>query len=144
MRAPILQLSATLTWQETCKETGMAQKLLLIDENIQLLTLVGDYLSNLGYEVHRARESDEAEALLKNYEYSIVITGTDWEDFGHSQHSLTQYIRNLVYRPRMVLLEETDASYCATPLPGDDATLVVEKPVSLLRLGDLMRELTNG
>ncbi len=122
----------------------MAQKLLLIDENIQLLTLVGDYLSNLGYEVHRARESDEAEALLKNYAYAIVITGTDWENFGDTGRNLTQYIRDLVDRPRMIFLEETNASSCATPLPGDGATLVVEKPVALLRLGDLMRELTNS
>jgi DNA-binding NtrC family response regulator len=122
----------------------MAQKLLLIDENIQLLTLVGDYLSNLGYEVHRARESDEAEALLKNYVYAIVITGTDWENFGDSGHNLTQYIKDLVNRPRMIFLEETVARSRAIPLPGDGATLVVEKPVALLRLGDLMRELTNS
>jgi len=122
----------------------MAQKLLLIDENIQLLTLVGDYLSNLGYEVHRARESDEAEAFLKNYVYAIVITGTDWENFGDTGQNLTQYIKDLVDRPRMIFLEETNVSSCATPLPGDGATLVVEKPVALLRLGDLMRELTNS
>jgi DNA-binding NtrC family response regulator len=121
----------------------MARKLLLIDENVQLLTLVGDYLSKLGYEVHRARESDEAEALLKNYEYSTVITGADWEDFGNTGQTLTQCIKNLVYRPRMIVLEETVASASATALPGNGATLFVEKPLSLLRLGDLMQELAS-
>jgi DNA-binding NtrC family response regulator len=118
----------------------MARKLLLIDENVQLLTLVGDYLSKLGYEVHRARESDEAEALLKNYEYSTVITGADWEDFGDTGRTLTQCIKNLAYRPRLIVLEQTAASTCATALPCNDATLFVEKPVSLLRLGSLMQE----
>lgn len=119
----------------------MAQKLLLIDENIQLLALIGDYLSKLDYEVHRASESDEAEALLKNYKYSAIITGIDWENFGDTGHNLTQCIKSLVHRPRIIFLKETEASFCAAPSPDDEAILVVEKPVSLLLLGDLMHEL---
>jgi DNA-binding NtrC family response regulator len=119
----------------------MAQKLLLIDENIQLLALTGNYLSKLGYEVHRASEFDEAEALLKNYKYSVVITGTDWEDFGDTGHNLIQCIKSLVHRSRIIFLKETEASFRAAPSPDDEAILVVEKPVSLLLLGDLMHEL---
>lgn len=121
----------------------MAQKLLLIDENSRLLTLVGDYLSNLGYEVHRASESDEAAALLKNYQYSIVITGTDWEDFGAPGGNLVQTLKGLAYCPKIVRLEESGSKSGASPALKDDTTMVVEKPIGLLRLGDLMHELTN-
>lgn len=137
----IIRLTRTLTWQETCFATRMTQKLLLIDENSQLLTLVGDYLSKLGYEVHRASESDEAEALLKNYEYSVVITGTDWKEFGNTGRTLTQCIKCLVHRPRIILLKEFEASSPAASLSDDEAILVAEKPVSLLRLGDLVQEI---
>jgi DNA-binding NtrC family response regulator len=119
----------------------MAQKLLLIDENCQLLSLVGDFLSNLGYEVHRARESDEAEALLKNYRYAIIITGTELASFGSPEHNLARCIESLVPKPRIVRLKETQASSCIAPMQGDPPVLVIEKPVSLLRLGDLMREM---
>ncbi len=119
--------------------TSMARRLLLIDENIELLTLVGNYLSSLGCEVHRASESDEAAALLKNYKYSVIIIGTDWENFQDTGEHLTQSIKGMVERPRIILLKEDDASSYVTPLLGDDAILVVEKPVSLLRLGDLVR-----
>ena len=119
----------------------MMQKLLVIDENVQLLTLVGDYLSKFGYEVHRASESDEAEALLKNYKYSVVITGTDWKEFGDTGGTLTQCIKRLVHRPKIIFLTELEASSRSTTLPDDEAILVVEKPVSLLRLGDLVHQL---
>ena len=120
----------------------MAPRLLLIDEDIRLVALVGDYLSKLGYEVHRASESDEAVALLKNYKYSVVIAGTDWKEFGNTVHNLTQYLKNLADRPRIILWEKPPASPGATPEPGDNAVWVVEKPVSLLRLGELMSQLS--
>jgi len=94
--------------------------------------------------VHRACESDEATALLKHYQYSIIITGTDWEDFGGAGNKLTQCIKSLEYRPRVVLLEETHLAPSVIPPLDDDATLVIEKPVSLLRLGDLMQRITSA
>jgi len=120
----------------------MAQKLLLIEENAQLLTLVGDYLSNLGYEVHRASESDEAEALLKNYRYPIVITGTDWENFKGPGTNLSQYIKKLAHHPKVVVLQESRSRMRTAP--GDDLAMVIEKPVSLLRLGDLLHKLMSN
>jgi DNA-binding NtrC family response regulator len=106
--------------------------------------MVGDYLCNLGYEVHRAGESDEAEALLRNYEYSIVITGTEWEDFGGPGQNLTQCIKNLAYRPRIIRLEETHSSPQSDISLEDDATQVIEKPISLLRLGNITGNITSS
>jgi DNA-binding NtrC family response regulator len=119
----------------------MAQKLLLIDANCQLLSLVGDYLSNLGYEVHRARESDEAEALLKNYHYTIIVTGEELANFGGCGHNLKAFIESLTPRPHIVRLQETKASAITAPSQKDPFTLVVEKPLCLLQLGDLMHQL---
>ena len=122
----------------------MTRKLLLVDENPQTLALIGDFLVYRGYDVHRARESDEAKALLDNFQYSLVITGTDWENFSGDGLSLTQSIRNLAYRPKIVFLEETGSASCPLPSPEEDATQVIEKPVSLLRLGDLMRDIISN
>jgi DNA-binding response OmpR family regulator len=121
----------------------MPQKLLLIDENSRLLTLVGDYLSNLGYEVHRASESDEAAALLENYQYPVIITGAEWDDFGGPGSSLTQCIEKLAYRPRIIRLEETPSNLPEHPALDEDAALVIEKPLGLLRLQDLVHKITS-
>jgi hypothetical protein len=104
--------------------------------------MVGDFLSSLGFEVHRARECDEAEALLKNYRYAFIITGEELASFGEPDHNLQKYIKSLVPKPWIVWLKETPSSSCVTTLEGDPPTLVIEKPLSLLRLGELMRELT--
>lgn len=120
----------------------MAQKLLLIEKNCQLLSLVGDFLANLGYEVHRARESDEAEALLKNYRYAIIITGDALASFGDSDHNLEKYIESLVPKPHIVLLQESPV--CTTTPQMDPPVHVIEKPLSLLRLGELMGELIDA
>lgn len=90
-------------------------------------------------------ESDEAEALLKNYRYTFIITGEELASFGEPDHNLEKYIEALVPKPCIVWLKETPSSACITKLQGNPPTLVIEKPLSLLRLGDLMRELTlNG
>jgi DNA-binding NtrC family response regulator len=122
----------------------MTQKLLLIEEDRQLLSLIGDFLTNLGYEVHRAQEFDEAEALIKNYHYAIIITGTQLAQFGAPDHSLVARIEALVPRPRIIYMKETLPRPNATSSENDGPELVVEKPVSLLRLGKLMRELVSA
>lgn len=116
----------------------------MIEEDRQLLSLIGDFLTNLGYEVHRAQEFDEAEALIKNYRYAIIITGTQLTQFGAPDHSLVARIETLVPRPRIVYMEETLPRPSDALSASDGSTLVIEKPVSLLRLGKLMRELVSG
>jgi DNA-binding NtrC family response regulator len=118
----------------------MARKLLLIDNDPQLLALVGDFLSSRGYEVHRAQEFDEAEALIKHYKYAVIISGTELEAFGTPEHNLAECIDALTPRPQIVRLEEPQAP-CVVDTAGYGSLLVVEKPTSLLRLGDLMRQI---
>ena len=118
----------------------MGTRLLLIDENRQLLTLVGDYLSNRGYEVHRAGEADEAEALLRNYQYSIVIAGAEWKDFGCADGNLTQWLNEQEPRPRIVRMTEARCAPYSVQAPDGETTLVIEKPISLLHLHEFMEE----
>ncbi len=122
----------------------MTQKLLLIEEDRQLLSLIGDFLTNLGYKVHRAQEFDEAEALIKNCHYAVIITGTQLTQFGAPDHSLVARIEALTPRPRVIYMEETPPRENVTLTANDGPILVVEKPVSLLRLGKLMREIVSA
>jgi hypothetical protein len=121
----------------------MVQKLLLIEENRQLLDLMASFLSNLGYEVHSAREYDEARALLMNYHYKIIISGEEPAGFGTPEDNLAKCIDLLEPKPSLVYLREGTPPPTPPPLPGNPAGMTLDKPVSLLRLGELMRVLVS-
>lgn len=118
----------------------MAQRLLLIEENVRLLNLVGDFLSTLGYEVHRAREADEAEALLRYFQYAAIISGRRL--VGDSERNIAASINALDPKPIIVRLVETRLpSHRYVISPDEDLPdLLIEKPVSLLRLEDLLND----
>ncbi len=48
--------------------------LLVVDDEPMYLAAATEYFSSHGYDVHSAREFEEAEALLSKYNYSVVIT----------------------------------------------------------------------
>ncbi len=121
----------------------MAQKLLLIEENRQLLDLMASFLSNLGYEVHSAREYDEARALLMNYHYRIIISGEEPAGFGTPEDNLAKCIDSLEPKPSLVYLREGAPPPTPSPLAGNPTGMTLDKPVSLLRLGELMQVLVS-
>lgn len=47
--------------------------LLLVDDDSSCLSAVAEYFSNLGYLVTKAKELEEAEALIIIFDYSLVI-----------------------------------------------------------------------
>jgi DNA-binding NtrC family response regulator len=122
----------------------MAQKLLLIEENRQLLDLVAGFLSNLGYEVHSAREYDEAHALLMNYHYKIIISGEEPASFGTPEDNLAKCIDAMVQKPCVIRLHEGTSESHHTTSPVEPSLVFLEKPISLLRLGDLMRKISSN
>lgn len=55
-------------------EARIAPRLLLVDDEETILDATRDYFSASGYEVHCAREREEAEAMLATSHYELVIT----------------------------------------------------------------------
>jgi DNA-binding NtrC family response regulator len=122
----------------------MAQKLLLIEENRQLLDLVAGFLSNLGYEVHSAREYDEAHALLTNYHYKAIISGEEPTSFGTPEDNLAKYIDSMALKPYVIRLHDGAPEPPNAPSSVDPSMVYLEKPISLLKLGDLMRKIISN
>jgi two-component system response regulator (stage 0 sporulation protein F) len=51
----------------------MGSRILIVDDEIPILFAMREYFTPLGYEVDCAREREEAEAMLANDEFSVVI-----------------------------------------------------------------------
>ena len=52
----------------------MKRRLLLVEDDPLLVEPMVEFLSARGFEVHAAGEREEAEALLNNFEYQVVVT----------------------------------------------------------------------
>lgn len=115
--------------------------MLTVDDDEQLLNMIGDYLLSLGFEVHRAREREEAEALLNNLTYSLVIVDLSLTRVGLEGLDLIKRISALTPRPKVLVLSghTSDGHHAAAVASG--ANLFVEKPCSIWRLGALVRGL---
>lgn len=53
---------------------ALKRRILLVDDEIPLLFAVKHYLREKGLEIECAQELEEAQALLSNFEFDIVVT----------------------------------------------------------------------
>src|SRR5437016_12433772 len=81
------------------------QRMLIVDDEESILFALSDFFSTLGFDVHCARELIDAEKLLRNVQYDVVIadlrlTGThDTEGL-----ELVSYVRQISTRTKILLL----------------------------------------
>jgi DNA-binding NtrC family response regulator len=50
-----------------------AERIMIVDDEEMIVLAMRKYFEGLGYEVHSANELEEAQALMSNYEYALVI-----------------------------------------------------------------------
>jgi two-component system, NtrC family, response regulator PilR len=120
----------------------MRDKILIIDDDEQLVTAYKEYLTKQGYEVDSAQELEEAETLLAHFSYSVVITDLRLSKLGFGGLDLVKHIREQSLPTRVVVLTaygwpdlKTEASF-----HGADAFL--RKPMRLAELGATIGLLT--
>src|SRR5689334_10389902 len=84
---------------------AMSERILVVDDEGPILFAMKDYFMAQGYEVDCAREFEEAEALLANITYSVVIadlrlTGS----YGVEGLELVAYVRERCPRTHIIIL----------------------------------------
>jgi DNA-binding response OmpR family regulator len=52
----------------------MSGRILIVEDEPELLIAMAEFFEARGYEVHNASEREEAETLLQTYTYSVVVT----------------------------------------------------------------------
>ena len=120
-------------------------RILIVDDDELLLEMVGDRVQQeLGCEVHRAVDREEAEALLDCYNYALVLTDLSLSPERFEGLDLIDEIGDLNGQTRIVAL-----SGCSTERIEWDARLkgadeFVRKPKAPSELAGIVRQLLDS
>lgn len=119
----------------------MSHRILLIDDEEQVLAATSEYLQAQGYEVDCAQEPEEAEALLEHLNYSLVVTDLGLSKFkGLQGLDIAQHIRQTLPKIRTIVMSGHYDPEVQNEAQGKiDAFL--PKPVSLPELARVVAKL---
>ncbi len=110
------------------------EKILLVEDNSSIRTVVGDYLEEIGYEVHRAEDGDTALAMLQNDTYHLVLLDIDIP--GMKGPELFEYIKEHTPPTQTIFITGNDSLDEALTLLREGAADYLTKPFS----EELLRE----
>jgi DNA-binding response OmpR family regulator len=108
------------------------QRLLIVDDEEPILFAMQEYFGTFGYQVDCARELEEAEALLTNVDYSLVVADLRLTGiYGVEGLELVGYIRQRCPRTRVILLTAYGSAEIESEARrlGVDAFLYKPKPL---------------
>lgn len=114
-------------------------RLLVIDDDTDLRAVVTEYLLSLGYEVDQAAEREEAEALVANYAYSLVITDISLTELGVEGFDLLRTISNSNSRLKLIVMSGYTGSGHRERAKQCGADVFLQKPTPLATLGEAVR-----
>jgi DNA-binding response OmpR family regulator len=122
----------------------MAGRVLIIDDDEQLLNAYRDYFSEGGYKVDCAQELEEAQTLLSHFSYAVVITDLRLNKLAFGGLDVIKHVRVSNSQTRIIVLTaygwpELKAEACSA---GADAFL--RKPMPLRELGRTIVQLSGG
>jgi two-component system, OmpR family, response regulator TctD len=122
----------------------MKEKILIVDDDEQLVTAYREYLSGLGYPVDSAGEIEEAQTLLAHFQYSVVITDLrlSWLSFGGLE--LVKFIRDSSLATRVVVLTAYGWPELKAEATNQGVDVFLRKPMRLSDLAKTVAVLSGG
>ena len=122
-------------------EANRRGRLLIVDGNLTLLDHMAEHFRTLGYEVDAAAECEEAEALLSNYKYSLVITDVVLSRIGFRGLNLLDYTSDMYERPKIVVVTEHTDADIQMEATARGIDMFLPKPVRLCYLTEVTERL---
>ncbi|GIX47213.1 MAG: hypothetical protein KatS3mg131_1424 [Candidatus Tectimicrobiota bacterium] len=113
-------------------------KVLVVDDEVEMLTLLRSYLSREGYAVKTAPSAETALQLLEEHDFDVVLT--DLRMRGMSGLELLQEIRAARPETQIILMTAFGSIETAIEAIKAGAYHFVTKPVKLPELGVLVRK----
>ena len=83
---------------------GMADKILILDDDEQLVDAYREYLTGNGYVVDCAGELEEAQSLLAHFSYSVLITDLRLSKLAFGGLDLVRHVRENSLATRIIVL----------------------------------------
>lgn len=112
----------------------MADKVLILDDDEQLVDAYRDYLSQAGYEVDCAQELEEAQTLLAYFSYSVVITDLRLSKLEFGGLELIKHIREHSLPTRIIVLTAYGWPELKAEASNSGADAFLRKPTRLKEL----------
>src|SRR5580700_6068130 len=122
----------------------MADKVLIIDDDEQLVDAYREYLAAGGYEVDCAQELEEAETLLAHFSYSVVITDLRLSKLGFGGLDLVKHIRELSLKTRIIVVTGYGWPELKAEASAHQVDAFVKKPTRLSELAKTIGSLAGG
>lgn len=117
----------------------MKKRILTVDDENSILFAIRSYFTTCGYEVDCARELEEAEALLANRRYDIVIadlrlTGSS----GREGLDVVRFLRERAPDSPIIMLTAYGSPEIESEAVELGASAFVQKPKPLAELADIV------
>jgi DNA-binding response OmpR family regulator len=122
----------------------MNDRILIVDDDDQLIHAYHEYLSSLGYSVDCAGEIEEAQTLLTHFSYSVVITDLRLSRLNFGGLDLVKFIRDTSLSPRVVVLTAYGWPELKAEAANQGVDAFLRKPMRLSDLAKTVEILSGG
>ena len=122
----------------------MKDRILIVDDDDQLVNAYKDYLQGLGYPVDSAGEIEEAQTLLAHFPYSVVITDLRLSRLSFGGLDLVKFIRDVALPTRVVVLTAYGWPELKAEATSQGVDAFLRKPMRLADLAKTVEILSGG
>jgi DNA-binding response OmpR family regulator len=119
----------------------MSGRLLIVEDDAAIADVLSQYLGALGFQVHMATDKEEAEALLDNFSYELVVTDIGLSRAGTEGLELLGKICDSPAPPRIIVLSGKSAPEVRDAAEHRGIDLFLNKPVPLATIGSAVKNL---
>jgi DNA-binding NtrC family response regulator len=122
----------------------MKDRILIVDDDDQLVDAYRDYLTGLGYPVDSAGEIEEAQTLLAHFSYAVVITDLRLSRLSFGGLDLVKFIRSIAVPTRVVVLTAYGWPELKAEAANQGVDAFLRKPMRLSDLAKTIEILSGG
>jgi DNA-binding NtrC family response regulator len=123
----------------------MSNRILVIDDEEPILYVMKEYFTTQAFEVDCARELEEAEALLANLSYAVVIADLRLTGIhGVEGLELVAYVRERCPRTRIIILTAYGSPEVEQEAMQRGVDAFLRKPIPLPQLAQIVFGLTEN
>lgn len=115
---------------------GSSDHILVVDDQPQICRMIHDMLVKKGYDVSTANSYGQADDLLADREYGVVISDICLEQDDHDGITLLERIQELYPGTPVILITGVPSIRTATRAVKHNAYEYIPKPVSLYKLAE--------
>lgn len=122
----------------------MQGRILIIDDDDQLLNAYKEHLSRRGYQVDCTQEVEEAQTLIGHFSYSVVVTDLRLSKLGFGGLDIVKHIREQALPIHIIVLTAYGWPELKAEASLQGADVFLRKPTRLAELGDTVSQLIGG